>query len=392
MIKNFKKLLAEFVAIQSISADVAYKRNIKQAVLWLVRFAKTSGLKTKIIRGYGNPIVIFRTRPDSSKKTILIYGHYDVQPASKKDGWKSDPFVLTEKGGRLFGRGSADNKGQILTHLYSVAELIRQKKLAFNVIFLIEGNEETGSSEFDKFLVDYKKELACDTILISDGDLAKGNTPALEASFRGSVNIEIILRTMQDDMHSGLFGGLVPNAAEVLSRTITKFSDNEKKIFGGTGNSIEVTTQTAGYQDVGFRNSIPAQALCKVNIRSVGETEPDKLVNVLGKFVRKNIPKGVAMKIQKEKSARGAKLSLNNPFTKKAKKILESVYKKKVVIVHCGATLPIIGDFKETLRAPIVCVPLANEDCGMHSASENITIDAIEKGIAFSLSFFDQTI
>ncbi|MEO6077257.1 MAG: M20/M25/M40 family metallo-hydrolase, partial [Candidatus Andersenbacteria bacterium] len=134
--KQFKTLLREFVSIPSVSTDSTYIKNIEKAVTWLVSFMVKSGLEVKTIQGFGNPIIIAKTPKNPLLKTILIYGHYDVQPAQKKDGWKSEPFSLTEKNGRLFGRGSADNKGQILTHLYSVAKLIKEKKLGFNIIFL----------------------------------------------------------------------------------------------------------------------------------------------------------------------------------------------------------------------------------------------------------------
>lgn len=431
--KQFRKLLREFVSIPSVSTDSAYRKDIEKAVKWLVSFTTKSGLQVKTIRGFGNPIIIAKTPKNPLFKTILIYGHYDVQPAQKKDGWKSDPFSLTEKKGRLFGRGAADNKAQILTHLYSVAKLMKEKKLGFNIIFLVEGNEETGSALLKTAILKNKKDLQCDCVLISDGGLIGDNSPALEASFRGSSNIEIFLQTGKDDLHSGLFGGSVPNAAEELSLLISKLHDKNKRILipgfydrvkrqqlasGGNEKSlkkltgtkkvfvksnsefetrtglepaIEVTGFMSGYIDAGFRNSVPSKATAKVNVRFAPGQNVNKMILLLKKFLTSNTPTYVDIKITGTDSSPGANLDFDNEFAKRAQKILTYVYKKTPVTKHCGGTLPIVNDFKEILGVPQVMIPLANEDCGMHSASENISVTSLRSGLSFSEKMFSDS-
>ncbi len=431
MNKDFQKLLSEFVSIPSVSADVAYKNSIEKASQWVASFAKRSGMQVKVIKGFDNPIVIARTKRNPRSQTILVYGHYDVQPAKKEDGWKTEPFTLTKKGGKLYGRGSTDNKGQILTHLYSTAKLIQERKLGYNVIFMVEGNEETGSPNLKRFIEKNKKDLACDCVIISDGELGRRNSPALEASFRGVINLEISMRTAKDDMHSGLFGGAVPNAAEELSRLISKFHDENKRIlvpgfYGNKGKkkeilnkkeqdglklitgsekvfannnsqyewrtglepAIEVTSFVSGYLGVGFRNSIPSYASAKINIRTVSDQNQDKILTAFKQFVSKNVPSYVTLKIKSDEASPGASLQTKNEFARRASKILKNIYREEPVEKHSGGTLPIVNNFKNILNVPQVMIPLANEDCGMHSASENITIDSLEKGLAFSYKFF----
>src|SRR3989344_49433 len=299
MTKAFKKLLKEFVAIPSVSTDPIYKDSIKKASKWLASYCSKSGMKAKIITGYDNPIIIAKTPYKVGKETVLIYGHYDVQPAQKEDGWKTDPFILTEKQGRLYGRGATDNKGQILTHLYSIAGLIKENRLSYNVTFFIEGNEETGSPNLSKFIRKYKKELECDCVMISDGALAPENLPALECSFRGVANMEVILETALDDVHSGLFGGVTPNAAEELAKIVGSLTDLVGKKNGfkvkttrydkrvGLDRTVEVTGFSSGYTGTGFRNSIPCKAVAKLNLRSKPNEDPNDFVKEVKKYILK---------------------------------------------------------------------------------------------------------
>ncbi len=427
--EKFIKLLKEFVAIESVSTDKSYKSEIDKAAKWLLDFAKKSGLKTEIIKGYDNPIVIIRTPKKPALQTILVYGHYDVQPAKTSDGWRTAPFSLSSRNGKLYGRGSADNKGQILMHLFSVVKLLRENRLGYNVIFLIEGNEETGSPVLSNFIRDYKDKLATDCIIISDGEIAGDGIPALEGSFRGSANLEVTLKTAKDDVHSGLFGGVMPNAGLELTRIVSKIhdknqrilvkgfysdlkkirdknetrmdfrkltgtkivfarSETEYKVRTGLEPAVEITGLKTGYIEEGFRNSIPSKASTKINLRSAPEQDPDRLFLLLKNFLRSNTPDYAEIKIQLDRASIGARLETENQFAVRAKKLLKEVYKKDPITKHSGGTLPIVSDFQKYLKAPQVMIPLANADCGMHSASENISLDCIKKGLEFSEKFF----
>ncbi len=404
---------------------------MQETANWLRDQLKESRFKTKIYRGYGNPVVFGHYQVSPKAPIYLIYGHYDVQPASHEDGWKSDPFTLAERGSRFYARGVADNKGQILIHLRAAFELIKTKKLAYNLKFLIEGNEETGSGNLRQLLVDYKKDLAADCVIISDGDIPN-SAPAIEASFRGTFNVELTLTTSSKDLHSGLFGGTVPNAAQVLIdllatlRTkegevaINQFAENlpevsvnitshfERRLYcdltgcrevfvnsaeelmrkTGLQSAIEITGFKTGYTGEGFRNSIPAVASAKINVRLAPGQKPDDLIRYFRSHLLKNVPSYATLNISITEGVAGVLLDTNNPHAVRAKNILTEVYGVSPIAKYSGGTLPIVRDFQEVLKISQVMIPLANEDCGMHAANENFKIANVKKGLAFSKSFF----
>jgi acetylornithine deacetylase/succinyl-diaminopimelate desuccinylase-like protein len=234
MNNTFKKLLSEYVALKSISTDAAYAREMQKTTDWLSAYLKKHGFKVSHLKGpRTNPVVFAEYTQSPQMETVLVYGHYDVQPAAKSDGWASDPFTLTERKGRLYGRGVVDNKGQNLIHVFTVCELIKEKKLAYNVKFMIEGNEETANPDMEALVKKHKKLLKSDTIVISDGEIP-GSTPTLDASLRGGFNVTVKVRTGKNNLHSGLSGGVAPSASHELSRLIAKFytADNTVAIPG----------------------------------------------------------------------------------------------------------------------------------------------------------------
>src|SRR5258706_413221 len=222
MIDQYKKLVRELISLQSVSADPSKKEDCLKTAEWLSAFLKNAGFKSQIFEGYGNPIVLASIEIDPSFETCLIYGHYDVQPAEKEDGWDNDPFEVTEKNGKLFGRGIMDDKGQFFVHLITISNLIKEKKLKYNIKFIFEGNEETGSPFIEKFIQDNKDILTCDFILISDGEMTRGK-PTIELGNRGILNWKLTVKTSNSDIHSGLYGGAAPNAiAELVKKHVKK--------------------------------------------------------------------------------------------------------------------------------------------------------------------------
>jgi len=207
---KYKELLSQFLSFKTISA-LNHSKEIKQAVVWLENLFSKNHFEVEIVYGYDNPVIIAKKEVGSTLPTVLIYGHYDVQPASS-DEWGSDPFILRELNSRFMGRGVVDNKGQILVHIVNVFDLLEKGKLAYNVKFLIEGNEETGSPNIGKLLEKYKKQLDCDFVLISDSAMIQ-NHPTIELGLRGTLNTTLTITTSDRDLHSGLFCGAVPNAS-----------------------------------------------------------------------------------------------------------------------------------------------------------------------------------
>ena len=399
-IEQYKKLLSEFVTIQSVSGRVEFEYEVTAAAEWVHNYFKTSGFETKTITGYGNPIVYAEYMVDPGLETLLIYGHYDVQPANAEDGWVTDPFQVTESGGRLYGRGTADNKGQVLIHMMTAAELIKTGDLKYNIKFVVEGEEEVGSANFEWFAEENVELLACDFYMISDGEFMNG--PILEASFRGITNLEINLSVADDDVHSGTFGGIRPNAAEEAARIIAKLQGDgignfeilewlgeaddlsDKWDRAGLRTSMEVTGVQSGYTGEGYKNAIPAKATVKINFRLRPELEPTEFLKLLNNKLDEVVPEYVNYEVSNIDSASGVMLDLDNKFVEQCKSVVSEVYGEDMRVFNHGAIIPAVKMFADNLQVPAVIFGLANEDCGMHSASENIELKMVEKGFKLS--------
>jgi acetylornithine deacetylase/succinyl-diaminopimelate desuccinylase-like protein len=439
MKKNFeeyKKLLKDFVSFKSVSTDSTFKPEIGKTVAWLEKIFKSSGFKVKTYKGKtANPVVIANYHVSNDAETILIYGHYDVQPAKKDDGWWEDPFKLFEKNKRLYARGIVDNKGQVLIHIITALNLIKENNLKYNLKFLIEGNEETGNPDLADIMKDEKEDLKCDIVMISDGELTN-DQPSLEVSLRGGFNCTLTYTTGKNNLHSGIYGGGVPNAAYELSKFLSSlynknnsvsFSSfynnvdtidkgqvlNNKKLIKDGGDikklagvnslltekgydfytqtglrpTIQVTGIKTGYIDNGYANIVPATAEAKLNFRIVTSQTTKQVINDFKAFVKKNTPKYIKYELKFNGEHNPIKINLNNKYVKEVDSILEISHKSKVNRKYVGGAIPFVSDVKNILGVDTLLVSLGNEDCNMHGANENFNIDLILKGLSFSDSF-----
>jgi len=435
MIEQYKQLLKDFVAFQSVSTDTQFQPEIQKTVAWLQRVFEQNGFSVQIITGYDNPLVIASFVYDPALETVLIYGHYDVQPAKVDEGWTSDPFTLTEMNRRLVGRGAIDNKGQVLVHMVNVFEHIKSKTLGYNVKFMIEGNEETGSPLLEQFIASNSALLAADFVLISDGEIS-GGKPNIGVGLRGGLNSVLTVKTSTTDLHSGLYGHSVPNAIHELSKVcadlydannrivvpgfyddVDSVSDDVKKanqaipfsleehkrISGakilltepgidfytqvGLLPAIEVTTIVGGYMGQGFRNGIPATATAKINFRLVAHQNPTKIAKAFEKYVRSILPAYVDFTFEFKTPYNASKIDTKNKYVERAQKVLEVAYGSTPIYKYVGGGLPMVNSFEKALKIPSVLVPLANEDCAMHAANENFALTNVEQALRFSALF-----
>ncbi len=433
---TYKKLLTEFISFKSISTDPKYLGEIEKAVLWLKNLFTSHAFRVEVWRNkVSNPVVFANLVVNSRLPTILIYGHYDVQPAEKSDGWKSEPFSLFQGKTKLIGRGIVDNKGQVLTHIVNIFELAGQNKLAYNVKFLIEGNEETGSTPWSLLLKKNRKKLACDFLLVSDGELTN-NKPTIEISLRGGFNSTLTYTTGKNNLHSGLAGGAVPNAALELSKFLGKLYNSKNSLsFGGfyknvdkaspsqlsnnrylaetgvdaarlmgvntlltepgldffsqTGlrPTIQISGLKAGYIDTGYANIVPAIAEARLNFRIVPSQKAASVAREFEKFVARNTPRYVKYSLKIGGLHDPVKIDTNNKYVGKAESILKRVYKTRVNRRNVGGAIPFVGDVKQILGVDTLLVPMANEDCNMHGVNENFDIALIKKALEFSREF-----
>ncbi|HEV2339859.1 MAG TPA: M20/M25/M40 family metallo-hydrolase [Patescibacteria group bacterium] len=431
MFDEYKKALIPLVAYKSISADPVCKEEVQKTAIYLQDLLQKGGFQTELFTQYANPIVFGSIEVDQHLPTCLIYGHYDVQPAEKEEGWNSDPFTLREKDNKLFARGVMDDKGQLLLHIIAIQELIKHKQLGYNIKFLFEGNEEVGSPAIEHFISKHTDLLHCDFVMISDGELTLGK-PTIELGFRGILNATVNIITAGNELHSGLYGGSVPNAAEEVSILVTKLFDKQNKVtipgfyddvlsvdtsisipfaeehfrkntgakvlkteprhdfFTQTGQrpSIEVTGIHAGYTGVGYKNSIPHKATVKINFRLVKNQDPEKIEQLFRKFLKETLPVYIDFAVSFDDHNHAVRIDYNNAFVTKAKKVLTDVFGERPLHRYVGGSEPVVLYFDKYLKKPIVLVPFANEDGAMHGVNENFAKENIEKGLLFSREFF----
>ncbi len=433
MTDTYLNLVKDFISFKSISTDNTFATEIQKCALWLKNTFAAEGFKVNVINNYGNPIIVASFEADPTYTTCLIYGHYDVQPALKSDGWNSEPFELTNDGKRLYARGAIDNKGQVAVHIATIFDLIKEKKLKYNIKFMIEGNEETGSPKLGKFIEENKELLKTDFVVISDGEIT-GNHPVLELGFRGGFNTTVIIKTATNDLHSGIYGGLAPSASHEASKMIAKLYDENnhitiphfyddvapikdpevipfdekeyQRITGakvvlkepefdpytqvGLRPSIQVTGLQSGYIGEGYKNGIHAKALIKINFRLVRNQDSAKIAELFRKYLKETLPSYVDFDMQVDDIHEGVKLDLNNEYVTEAKELLEKAYGTKPLLKYSGGGLPIVTYFENAFGVPQVLIPLANEDCNMHGANENFNLEDVEKSLKFSKSFFSK--
>lgn len=436
-IEEYTSLLKEYVSFKSVSTDPAFRSEMEKTVVWLSRYLEDNGfLVRQFQQGRTNPVIFASYFLSSSLPTVLVYGHYDVQPASKEDGWTTkDPFELVEKNGRLVGRGVVDNKGQNLIHLCTIARLIREDRLRYNIKFLLEGNEESGNPDLPKILRKHKKELKADYVLVSDGEIV-GMNPTIEETLRGGGNMKVTLTTGKNNLHSGLFGGAVPNAGLELAHLLYSLKDaknkvtvpgfyagvpkvsaaqrannksisSEKKILALAGvkrihtptgldfysqtglmPTLEVSGIKSGYIGEGFCNIVPAQAEARINIRVVPPQKSSAVFKLIADYLKNRTPKHAALKIEVEDHGSAIALDTKSPVAMEIRTILAKVYGRNVITKYVGGSIPILGDFQKILGTKVISASLGNDDCHMHGVDENYRIDLIKKGLVFSEALF----
>jgi acetylornithine deacetylase/succinyl-diaminopimelate desuccinylase-like protein len=438
LLEDYLELLEPFIGFRSVSTDPSFAEALKQTADWLGGMFERHGFRVEHWAAAGlNPVVYARYAVEATAPTVLVYGHYDVQPAARSDGWQTDPFKLRRRQERLYGRGVVDNKGQVLIHIATVLELIAAGRLAYNVIFLIEGNEETGSTGLATLLRQHKTDLSCDHVLVSDGEIPY--RPAIEASLRGGFNVKLRYTTASNNLHSGIYGGGVPNAAQELSRllgslyddhyrvTIPGFYDDVESVsakqqaaakalyvgdkrlqevtgvkrpltepgyeFGaavGLRPTLQVTGLKAGYIGEGFANIVPASAEAWINVRLTAHQKTAAVYRLIEEAVATRTPEYVSWEMDQDMANEPIQLATDTPLVHHTQRLLQEAYGVETVFLHSGGSIPIVQELRELLETDPLLVALGNDDCNMHGVDENFDLDLLKKGLDFSQRFFSQ--
>jgi acetylornithine deacetylase/succinyl-diaminopimelate desuccinylase-like protein len=422
--------LLEFVRIPSVSAQSVHAADMERCADWLVAKLRQIGLEAGKEPTLGNPIVLGKTPRDPSKKTVLIYGHYDVQPPEPLELWTSPPFDPEIRNGKIYGRGASDNKGQILAHILGVGEALAEGPLPVNVIFLIEGEEEVGSGHLADFLEKHRADLACDAIAISDTGMAADGYPTLSYALRGIAAMEVRVFGPSHDLHSGIYGGAVANPATAAARLIASLHDSQGRVaiegfyddvqpmqpwereaaaespvsdqaiaeqagvselWGEAGYSsverigarptAEINGIGSGYQGEGSKTVLPAEAFFKVTFRLVANQNPETVLKQARRHFEKHKPPGVRLEIIDGHGGEPFFLDPKGAQGMAACRALEVVFGKKPALTREGGSIPILADFEKILGHPALLLALASPDCRAHSPNENFPVENFLTGI-----------
>jgi acetylornithine deacetylase/succinyl-diaminopimelate desuccinylase-like protein len=421
-----------FLRFPSVSTDQKYAGNVRECADWLSKKLGAIGLESKVVPTKGHPVVWARNEHKKNRPTVLLYGHYDVQPPDPLDLWDSPPFEPVLKNDYVFARGATDNKGQIISHVFGIQETIQKNgDLPVNLDLVVEGEEEVGSQNLGKFLTDNKDALKCDVVLVSDTGMIAPKTPTISYGLRGVTALEIKVTGPKMDLHSGIFGGAVANPATSLARMLATLHDanghiavpgfyddvvplqdweremwkklpidadaemlgetKAPELFGEKGFSTleriwarptaEINGMGSGYQGQGTKTVLPSHAMAKLTFRLVPNQKGEAIVDLVRKHFEKNRPPGVTLEMVSGHSGPWYLTDANSKFMKAAQRALKKAFNKDVALIREGGSIPIVSDFRSILGVETLLIGLALQDCRAHSPNENFPLENLEAGI-----------
>ena len=447
---KYLKQLFELISIPSISTLSQHKADVERAADWLIDYARNIGLsdaqKLYPADSADNHPVVFAQRIDNPKApTVLIYGHYDVQPVDPIDQWKSEPFKPEVRNGNIYARGATDDKGQLFTHLAALDILAQEwgEMWPINVKILFEGEEENGSEALDKLVQDpnYKEMFAADMCVISDGPMEAEGVPTIEYGLRGISYMQIDVKLADADLHSGMFGGGVLNPANALTTILAKLIDietgkilipgfyddvvdvteterenlakvpysdkqflheaaNSKTTWGDADYSVKERTVArptldingiwGGFSGEGAKTIIPAEAHAKVSMRLVANQDPLKIADLFINYVNEIAPKEVDVKAWMIHKGDAVLINIDTPAIKKAAAALEQSFGNPAIYSRSGGSVPVIATIKKHLGInDIVTLNYGLADDAMHSPNEKMFVDNFYKGIETNVLFYN---
>ncbi len=432
--------LFEFLRIPSVSAKSEHNGDTKRAADWVKNALDKIGVPAKIYPTAGHPIVMGEWRKAPGAPTVLIYGHYDVQPAEPLDLWTSPPFEPTMRNGKIFARGSVDDKGQLFLHIKALeAHLAMRKKLPVNVVIIAEGEEEVGSDNLAEFVVEQKELLKADAVVISDSAMFAPGLPSILSSLRGLAYFEINVQGPAGDLHSGSYGGAVVNPAMALARILATFHDKDGRIaipgfykkvrewdprirkqmrslpfddrtlmketsvaaLGGEKGystleklwirpTCEVNGMLSGYTGEGAKTVLPAKAMAKVSCRLVPDQDPADIAKLMKAHVAKVAPKGVKVRVDTLHGGRPWRAELNGPIYDAARSALRAAFGKEPVITGEGGSIPVVGDFQKILGAPVLLVGFGLPGENAHAPDEWMSDENFRLGMRAVATLWDE--
>ena len=433
--------LRDFLSIPSVSTLSEHNSDALRAAGWVADDLRRSGMENvRLIETAGHPLVYADWLHAPGQPTLLIYGHYDVQPPDPLNEWKTPPFEPTVRDGNLYARGAADDKGQIYVHLKAVEMLMRERaSLPINVRFLVEGEEEVGGEGIEEYVKDHADALECDAVLISDSHMFEEGLPTIDVGLRGIAYTEITVNTAAHDLHSGIYGGAAPNAINTLCHIIAKLkdeegrilvpgfyddvqevSDTERKEWAGlpfdeekyrkvevgspalTGEpgytaiermwarpTLDANGIIGGFTGEGAKTVIPATARCKVSMRLVPDQQPTRVFEQFKSYIESICPPYAKVKVDLIHTAEPVLLPTDSPYMRAAADALREVFGRETVFVRSGGSIPIVSLFGKVLGVPSVLMGFGLPDDNLHAPNEKMKLDNVYRGIEASARYIE---
>lgn len=442
---RFLEELLDLLRIPSVSADPAYKEDVKKAAEFVKQKMEKAGADAvEVIPTAGHPIVYGEKIIDPALPTVLVYGHYDVQPADPVDLWDSGPFepvikkTATHPEGAIFARGSADDKGQFYMHLKAFEAMQASGEVPCNVKFMIEGEEEVGSQNLETFLNANQEKLACDVILISDTSMIANEVPSINTGLRGLTYVEVEVTGPNRDLHSGVYGGGVANPINILAKMITSLQDEnnhitipgfyddvaevspaERKamneapfdleeykkdldigaVHGEAGYTtlerttirptLDVNGVWGGYTGEGSKTVLPSKAYAKISMRLVPHQNDEKIAELFRKHFEAIAPPSVKVKVNFHHGGLPAVTPTDTPEYQAASKAMEQTFGKTPIPQRGGGSIPIVALFEEVLHAKTVLMGFGLDSDSIHSPNEHYGVFNYFKGIETIPYYFE---
>ncbi len=428
---RFLEELLELLKIPSVSADPEFSDDVYEAAKYVEQQLEKAGVDhAAVCLTEGFPVVYGEKIIDENKPTILVYGHYDVQPADPYELWTSPPFEPVVKDGYIYARGSCDDKGQMYMHLKAFEMMLKTNSLPCNVKFMIEGEEEVGSKNLEKFITENKEKLKADIVLISDTAMLANDVPSVTTGLRGIAYLEVKVTGPNRDLHSGFYGGAVGNPINILCDMVSQLQDKDGKITipgfyddvvvvsekertemakapfdvenfkksiqisdiqGETGYStpertsirpsLDVNGIWGGYIGAGSKTVLPSHAQAKVSMRLVPNQDPDKIADLFEEHFKTIAPSSVKVEVIRFHGGKPVVTPLDLPAYKAASKAYETTFNKKPVPQRAGGSIPIVSLFEQELGLKSILMGFGLDTDAIHSPNERFGLFNYYKGI-----------
>jgi acetylornithine deacetylase/succinyl-diaminopimelate desuccinylase-like protein len=430
---RFLRELIDFIGIPSVSAQPRHAPDVRRCAAWLAAHLRTIGLtRVQLIPTPRHPLVCASWRGAPGRPTLLLYGHYDVQPADPLGAWHSPPFEPVLRGGAIYGRGASDDKGQLFCHLKAIEAHLRSTgRLPLNLICLFEGEEEIGSPNLRAFIARNRPALSADAAVISDTSIPAPERPALTYALRGSLGLELELRGPGRDLHSGTFGGAIHNPLQVLGELLASLHDADGRVttpgfyrrvrlvgpteraalaraapangemlrnagvthgWGEPGYTLYERTTirpaltingiSGGYQGPGGKGVIPTHATAKLGLRLVPDQDPDEIAQLLRSQIACLTPPTVRAHLRVLSAAPPVLLARDHPAMHVAASAYRQGFGADPVFLRSGGTIPVVAMLQATLGMPVVLLGLGLPSDRIHAPDEHFQLDQLERGIA----------